>query len=554
MTKSFPSNHSCSVLVLGSHRSGTSVLTRALASLGVNLGEDLYGPRYDNPKGFFEDKIANQLDEKILKLCHCWWGSLILPPDIPPDVVDYYQRELKEKIFKRFEENTLWGLKDPRISRLWRLWIPVFEESGVKPAFMLANRHPYSVASSLAKRDQMSRAHALALWVVHQIDALDALVEHGGLVVDYDLMMKTPRQELRRIACFLGTADRLDQEEITRFERDFLSQELRHSKFFNESAASPLQSLCLCLYTGLLELAQLSGCMAEEHINQARNLAKKCRDELARSIEWMQAIDDLHALRCKVSSCSATDLVHQLCEARLYLSEIIGGIPQSYTESRVSVTLYPISKQRQTIRLPLPIDFAPLSRIRLDLANCPVAIWIHGLALKLSDNSDLWCWRGDTRAFVNAFGLVVRPDADGLLLLCLNDDPQFDLDLPSDVLASMPANACLVVEFTPHPLTDVISEVLRKNDRLIADLRADLSKRESLKNHSLSAVSDDSTLHLANDIEMISSMLKNTLDRRDQTIARQAMQLKQMREQLLRAEAQLDLLKDVMLGGPDDQL
>ena len=42
-------------LVLGSHRSGTSVLSRALLAAGVFLGKSLYGPRFDNPKGFFED-------------------------------------------------------------------------------------------------------------------------------------------------------------------------------------------------------------------------------------------------------------------------------------------------------------------------------------------------------------------------------------------------------------------------------------------------------------------------------------------------------------------
>ncbi|MBE1424579.1 SAM-dependent methyltransferase [Desulfomicrobium macestii] len=262
-------------------------------------------------------------------------------------------------------------------------------------------------------------------------------------------------------------------------------------------------------------------------------------------------------LGASVYEVQTMDLLSQrngVSEARLYISEIVDEELQAYSESRGAAVLYPVSGQRQVLRLPMPADLNPLACIRLDPANRPMAMWIHGLALEKVDGSELWRWNGDARTCVNIGGLSIRNEADGLLLLCLNDDPQFDLDLPGDVLARMPANACLVIDVTPQPLTDVIAEVLRKNDRLIADLRADLSKREPLKSLPLSAVPDTPTLHLANDIEMISSMLKNTLDRRDQTIARQAMQLKQMREQLLRAEAQLDLLKDVMLGGPDDQL
>jgi hypothetical protein len=87
---------------------------------------------------------------------------------------------------------------------------------------------------------------------------------------------------------------------------------------------------------------------------------------------------------------------------------------------------------------------------------------------------------------------------------------------------------------------------------LIAELRADLLESALPGNHSLPANTTISSLHLARDLENLASMLKNSLARRDQTIAQQAIQLEKMREELLRAEAQLDLLKDVMLGGREE--
>ena len=542
------------VLVLGAHRAGTSVLARSLTAVGVELGGSLIKPQLDNPKGFFEDQTVNEIDQAFLHHIGIRWDTLVFPSAIVPEVIAEYQDRIKNEVCNRFFDNPLWGLKDPRISRLWHLWLPVLSDVGVQPVFILASRHPLSVAQSLARRDNMPQVQALALWAFHQLAALGALAQCGGLVVDYDLMMNSPRQELHRIAHFLGTADRLDLEEITRFESDFLSQELRHSQFHNDSTASPLQSLCLDLHAGILELAQLSGGLADEHIAYSDNLASKCCGELAKSIDWMQAIDDLQGLRCNNSSGGGPNEVPQECEARLYLSEILEGVLQNYTELRGAATLYPISKQRQTIRLPLPADLKSLASIRLDPANCPVALWLHCIALEQADGSELWRWNGDAKTFVNIGGLSIRNETEGLLLLCLNDDPQFDLAVPSDVFANLPAHVSLLVELTPQPLTEVITKVLNQNDRLIADLRADLLKRESLKSLSLSAVSETSTLHLATDIENIASLLKNSLDRRDQTIAQQAMQFKRMREELLRAEAQLDLLKDVMLGGADYQL
>jgi hypothetical protein len=57
---------------------------------------------------------------------------------------------------------------------------------------------------------------------------------------------------------------------------------------------------------------------------------------------------------------------------------------------------------------------------------------------------------------------------------------------------------------------------------------------------------------LSRELESVTQMLKGTLDRRDQTTAEQSMRFAAMRDELLRAEAQLDLLKDVMLGSREE--
>ena len=388
-------------LVLGSHRSGTSVLTRSLLAAGVFLGERLYGPRFDNPKGFFEDQITNQLDDRFLNRIERQWNSLLLPDSVDSDIISAYQNSLKIKVFSRFENKPLWGLKDPRITRLWSYWLPVFVEKGIEPIFIMANRHPYSVAESLFKRDQMPEAQALALWAVHQLDAMEALLKHGGLVVEYDLMMDQPRQELQRIASFLGVEAQLDPDEVTKFESEFLDEDLRHYRYSAKTAASgalPLQALCLEIHNELLKLSQLPGGLTSEAEEHVHTLMTGFRSEFYRSTDWMQAIDALQAALAKASSSPAGTVAGLEC----------------------------------------------------------------------------------------------------------------------------------------------------------GDLRGDLLKSASLETRLLPKGSNTSTLKLASDLENIASLFKNSLARRDQTIAQQSMQLEKMREELLRAEAQLDLLKDVILDGREE--
>ena len=63
------------VLVVGMHRSGTSLLARMLQLLGVHLGDDLLPADQHNPDGYGEDKrfvtfqrhILRRLLKKLLK-------------------------------------------------------------------------------------------------------------------------------------------------------------------------------------------------------------------------------------------------------------------------------------------------------------------------------------------------------------------------------------------------------------------------------------------------------------------------------------------------------
>jgi len=261
------------------------------------------------------------------------------------------------------------------------------------------------------------------------------------------------------------------------------------------------------------------------------------------------AIDELK-LRADVSG-----EAFQPCEARLFFSEIVEGAPQNYSEFRSEALLYPISKQRQTIYLPLPADLKPIAGIRLDLSHRPVAVLLHRLSVVKADGAELWQWDGTVQLFRNMGGLAMCETFEGLLILCWDNDPQFDLVLPNEVLVSLQPNACLVIEITPRPLLEVCAEILSRDNRLIADLRTAATGNSIVDATATHAEAQYPLPGLSEDLERVSSLLMSSLARRDQTIVEQSIQIRAMRDELLRAEVQLDLLKDIMIGGREsDQL
>ncbi len=284
------------VLVLGMHRSGTSVLARALIALGVDFGSKLLVSRADNPKGFFEDKDTYELNEAFLGRIGCQWHSLRLPNAIPSTLVVPYENDIRQSILDKFADIPLWGLKEPRITRLLPHWLAALRGSKASPLLLLSNRHPFSVAASITRRDGLPEAQSLALWALHQLNGLDALVEHGGLVVDYDQLMASPRLAVERLATFLDISPGLRRTEVDHFIGEFLQADLRHAQFTEHSTATtPLQALCLDLYHQILNLAAMPGGMATGLPETVQKVMSETRTRLEGMGEWMDAVDALHS-------------------------------------------------------------------------------------------------------------------------------------------------------------------------------------------------------------------------------------------------------------------
>ena len=214
-------------LVLGMHRSGTSLLTRGLMSLGLDLGNNLMPPEADNPKGFWEDVDIVNLNETILNRFSNW--SQITPKFESLQMLVPKEERLHaiNLIDNKLNLNQPQAIKDPRISILLPFWQDIFSICGCTAYKIIAIRNPIDVALSLQKRNNFSIEHSLLLWLYYNLHCLRE-AQNEFLVVSYDKLLENPEYELHRIGAFLKIT--ATNAQTHHFINDVIKIGLRHNK------------------------------------------------------------------------------------------------------------------------------------------------------------------------------------------------------------------------------------------------------------------------------------------------------------------------------------
>jgi len=280
-------------VVLGMHRSGTSVLTRGLKTLSFVLGDDLMPPTDDNPTGFFEDLRFYRLNKAILKRINLQWDSLTRPD---PTVLTSrpFLKARKNAIAllnNQLELTPNFALKDPRFCQLLSFWKPVFYEAGVDPCYVISVRHPYEVAQSLLRRNDIPTADGIFLWFNHMLAAVVDTQESKRVFVSYDRLLGAPQAELIRLAeaCEMP---RPKTDAVTSFCERFLDPRLRHHEANETSQFETHGSydLVLQFYETLEELAYSRPCEPVGMPPETLNTFATFRNQIERLYE---RIDEL---------------------------------------------------------------------------------------------------------------------------------------------------------------------------------------------------------------------------------------------------------------------
>ena len=159
------------VVVVGMHRSGTSLTASILGSSGVHLGDSLVPAGHGNAEGHFEDLEFVDLHRAALEAFGHdpeGWDEVVL--DHLPDALEARARALIDARASR----PFWGWKDPRTA----LFLPFWERLLPEAKFVFVYRNPWEVIDSLYRRGDRRFRHdpvaAARLWTHYNSVMLDA--------------------------------------------------------------------------------------------------------------------------------------------------------------------------------------------------------------------------------------------------------------------------------------------------------------------------------------------------------------------------------------------
>src|SRR5690606_30736236 len=131
---------------------------------------------------------------------------------------------------------------------------------------------------SLQKRNHLDPKQSYFLWIEHLLTCLPGVIEHKGLIVDYDRLMESAAPEIHRIAEHFSLP--VIAEELQIYEQEFLDKNLRHTTYKPQDLAQDKTCPLLAqdIYCELLECASA----ADSKLADLAPKVTQWRTELAR--------------------------------------------------------------------------------------------------------------------------------------------------------------------------------------------------------------------------------------------------------------------------------
>ncbi len=238
------------VLIMGSGRSGTSMLAGSLYHSGYNIGGKGHDPNEGNPKGYFETKEINQVNDLMLfndprtvftkGSSHGWLSQFPINqcPEIHP--------ELKSKIIQIVDSlpERTFAFKDPRFSYTLPNWL---EFLPLDTKFICVFRDPRGVVNSIIRNCQT--APYLSKIVITEQDCYEiwlCMYQHiiGTHIKDGDWLFLDYNQILHE-----DGLDRVEELLDAKIDRSFLDPSLQRAVNHGsipEPVRAMYESLC-CL-------------------------------------------------------------------------------------------------------------------------------------------------------------------------------------------------------------------------------------------------------------------------------------------------------------------
>ncbi|MBY0355606.1 MAG: sulfotransferase [Rickettsiales bacterium] len=318
------------IIVLGVHRSGTSLVTRLINMMGAffDTGHASIGFNDENPKGFWERSDVIACNDQMLALQQSSWDQLAQWKQSPPKTRKPSPEQEKiehamKTILLTLDANRPWVVKDPRMCLTFDHWRAHLEV----PVVICVHRDPLEVALSLSTRNGFSFAHGLAIWEYYAVSMLNSMrglpvifIEHKAILNDPVAVVKSLYEQLNK-ENVQGLRLPSDKEITT-----FIEPSLYRSKLTNEDYEQGLTSY----HTQLIEMLTGKRALPEKNLmpSLAARDAMKAFEKLRRMEIQMttnnnhyaaaqQELNELKDFRQRI----LTEVQHELLRSRKILEE-----------------------------------------------------------------------------------------------------------------------------------------------------------------------------------------------------------------------------------------
>ncbi len=211
-------------IIIGMHRSGTTMLSKLLSAAGIFMGADLTG---NHESWFFES-----LNKQLLEANGFSW-------DNPGISVNTTSVGFSEKIFVRdflavknhpsrlisFYSGMKWGWKDPRNTFTLNHWLKKFPEAKVIHIY----RNGIDVALSLFARNQKlgstdkhfsaglnEKQRGMDLWqkYLDQAFSFENILNEQMITLRYENLIRSDQSEISKLEKFVGVSLRSHLEKL----------------------------------------------------------------------------------------------------------------------------------------------------------------------------------------------------------------------------------------------------------------------------------------------------------------------------------------------------
>ena len=220
------------ILILGMHRSGTSLLGGMVNALGAAGPKTVIPGDENNPRGYWESMRVNTVASNLLAAAGSnWYDWLPLDPDwMASGKAEAHRHKLKAILASEFGDQPLFFIKDPRLCRFIPLLSSILAEMRVDAVAMLPVRNPLEVAASIRTRDGLPIAKSLMVWLSHVLDAElhsrrmpRSLLLHEKVLLDW-------QNELSKAAGTTGLVWPTPPDQARVAVGNFLSHDLHHER------------------------------------------------------------------------------------------------------------------------------------------------------------------------------------------------------------------------------------------------------------------------------------------------------------------------------------